>query len=68
MRRILPINASPIKKYRIANGMTVIQLAKRIKKSRQTVYNYEAGIQMPPPKLLVKIATILDVEPKDLIS
>ena len=67
MRRVLPINASPIKKYRIANGMTVIQLAKRIKKSRQTIYNYEAGIQMPPPKLLVKIATILDVEPKDLI-
>lgn len=68
MRRVLPLNAKSIKKYRIANGMTVIQLARRIKKSRQTVYNYEAGIQMPPPKLLVKIATILDVEPKDLIS
>ncbi len=68
MRKVLPINAKLIKKYRIANGMTVIQLAKRIKKSRQTIYNYEAGIQMPPPKLLVKIASILDVEPKDLIS
>lgn len=67
MRKVLPINASPIKKHRIANGMTVIQLAKKIKKSRQTIYNYEAGIQMPPPKLLVKIAKILDVKPKDLI-
>lgn len=68
MRRILPLNARLIKKYRIAKGITVIQLAKKLKLSRATIYNYEIGIQMPNPKLLVKIAKILDVEPKDLIS
>jgi transcriptional regulator with XRE-family HTH domain len=68
MRRILPLNARLIKKYRIAKGITVIQLAKKLKLSRATIYNYEIGIQMPNPKTLVKIAKILEVEPKDLIS
>lgn len=68
MRRILPLNARLIKKYRIAKGIKVIQLAKKLKLTRASIYNYEMGIQMPNPKLLVKIAKILEVEPKDLIS
>ena len=62
MRRILPINAMQIKKYRMAKGMTVIQLAKKLKMTRASIYNYEKGIQLPPPKVLVKIAKILEVE------
>ena len=68
MRRVLPLNAKAIKKYRIAKGLTVIELAKKVRKSRQTIYNYEMGIQVPSPKLLVKIAKYLEVEPKDLIG
>ena len=68
MRRILPLNARLIKKYRIAKGITVVQLAKKLKLSRASVYYYEAGVKMPNPKMLVKIAKILEVEPKDLIS
>ena len=68
MRRVLPLNARLIKKYRMAKGITVIQLAKKLKLTRASIYNYEAGIQIPNPKLLVKIAKILEVEPKELLG
>ena len=62
------LNAKPIKKYRIAKGLTVIQFAKKMKLSRTTVYNYESGESMPKPKQLVKIAKFFDVDPKELIG
>ena len=64
----IPLNAKLIKKYRIAKGITVVQLAKKMKICRASVYYYEAGMKMPNPKLLVKIAKYLEVEPKDLIG
>ena len=68
MRRLLPVNAKKIKIFRIANGLTVIELAKKIKKTRATVYNYENGTQMPAPKTLQEIATILNVNPMELLG
>ena len=68
MRRVLPLNAKPIKKYRIAKDITVAELAKYLKSSRQTIYNYEAGTQLPPPKQLEKIADLLEVKKLDLLA
>ena len=68
MRQELPLNAKKIKKYRLAKGLTVIELAKTIKKTRTSVYNYEAGIQLPTPKALSKIAKVLGVKPIDLLG
>lgn len=68
MKKKLPLNAKKIKMFRIANGLTVIELAKRIKKTRATIYNYENGTQMPTPKTLQKIAGVLGVSPMDLIG
>lgn len=63
-----PLNAKAIKKYRIAKGLTVIELAKKVKRTRTSIYSYEDGSQMPSPKTLVKIARVLEVSPKDLIG
>lgn len=68
MRRVLPLNAKKIKYYRIAKCMSVIELAKKTKLSRASIYNYENGIQMPTGKRLTKISKILGCEPKDLIG
>ena len=68
MRKVLPLNARKIKQYRIASGLTVIQLAKKIRKTRATVYNYENGVQMPTPKVLLKIAKVLNTQPINLIG
>ena len=68
MRRVLPVNAKAIKKYRIAKGITVIELSKKMGLSRTSVYNYELGIQMPTPKQLVKIAKFLETEPIQLME
>jgi transcriptional regulator with XRE-family HTH domain len=68
MRQELPLNAKKIKKYRLAKGLTVIELAKKIKKTRTSVYNYEAGIQLPTAKALSKIAKVLGVKPIDLLG
>ena len=68
MRKVLPLNAKGIKKYRIAKDKTVIELAKALKVSRQTIYNYEAGTQMPPPKQLAKIAKLLGTKKLELLE
>lgn len=68
MRRILPINAKKIKHYRIIKGMTVIELAEQLKMTRASIYNYEKGIQFPPPKVLAKISKVLRVKPQDLMG
>lgn len=62
------INAIAIKKYRMAKGWTVAELAEKLKSSRQVVYNYENGTQVPPARKLVKIAKILGVEPLKLLD
>ena len=67
MRKVLKLNAKNIKQYRVAKDITVAELAKALKVSRQTIYNYEDGIQMPPPKKLEKIAKLLDVKKLDLL-
>ena len=68
MRKVLTLNAKGIKKYRIAKDMTVMELAKALKVSRQTIYNYEAGIQLPPPKQLSKIAKLLGTKKLELLE
>ena len=62
------LHAKAIRKYRMAKGWSVIELAKKLKHSRTSVYNYETGKQMPAPKTLQKIAKLLEVNTIDLIG
>ena len=62
------LNAKAIRKYRIAKGMTVIELAKKLNVSRTMIYKYETGANMPTPKMVIKIAKVLGVEPLELLG
>lgn len=68
MRRVLPLNAKRIKYYRLVKGMKATELAKLTGLTRASISAYEKGIQMPTGKNILKIAEVLEVEPKDLIS
>ncbi len=67
MRRVLPINASKIKYYRLIKGMKAIELARLTGLTRASISAYEKGIQMPTGNNILKIAEVLGVEPKDLV-
>jgi transcriptional regulator with XRE-family HTH domain len=62
------LTAKSIKKYRLAKGMTVIELAKLVNLSRTSIYSYENGSQVPSPKRLTKIAKVLGVKPIQLLG
>ena len=62
------LNAKAIRKYRIAKGMTVIELANKLNVSRTIIYSYESGAKVPSPKTLTKIAEVLAVEPLKLLG
>ena len=68
MRRVLPLNASKIKYYRLIKGMKATELAKLTGLTRASISAYEKGIQMPTGKNILRIAEVLEVEPKDLIG
>lgn len=68
MRKVLPINASKIKYYRLINGITASELARRVNLTRQSISAYEKGIQMPMGDNILNIARVLGVEPKDLVE
>lgn len=68
MRRILPINAKMIKYYRLIKGMKATELAKLTGLTRSSISAYEKGIQMPTGKNILRIAEVLEVEPKELIG
>lgn len=57
-----------IKKYRKEKGLTQIELAKKINKSKSTIQKYEASDTMPPIDVLECIANALDVDLINLIS
>ena len=68
MKNQTTLNAKAIKKYRIAKGWSVADLAKRLKTTRQMIYFYENGTYVPPPKKLGKIAKLLGVKPLELLQ
>lgn len=66
MKRLL--TAAPIKRYRLVKGMSAEKLAELTGLSRTMISNYESGKNLPTNKNLVKLAEVLEVEPKDLIG
>lgn len=58
---------SRIKNRRTKNGMTQIELAKRVGLSRTSIANIEAGQQCPPLPVLYTICNELGTEPNALL-
>lgn len=56
-----------IKKLRESRGMTQMDLAKKIQRSRATVANIEVGFQNVTFDMLYSIADALNTEVKDLV-
>ena len=66
MKKLL--TATAIKKYRIIKNITAEKLAELTGLSRTLISNYESGKNLPTNKNLIKLAEVLEVEPKDLIG
>lgn len=59
-------NKEPIAKCRQDAGLTIDQLADRLKVDRTTVMRWERGEPRIPPKRLAAVATALNVRKIDL--
>lgn len=57
----------PIKRYRMAKGLTQTQLAEKVGVTYQTVQLWEKATA-PWPKHLTKLAGVLGVEPLQLVN
>jgi len=53
--------------FRIEKGLTQAELAKKLGYSRTSITNLEAGRQDFPVHKLYEIASILGIDPKDLL-
>lgn len=53
---------------RMAKGKTVPEIAKKIKRTRASVYDWEAGKSVPDPKMIPILAEIYDVDAEDLAN
>lgn len=62
------LQATNIKKLRICKGLTVQELADKIKVSRQSVYNYENGSQFPNKGVCKRLCKVFKCDIKDLIA
>lgn len=58
-----------IKKRRLELGLSVDDVAKKIKKNRATIYRYENGeIENVPSLILEQLASVLDTTPVELMG
>lgn len=59
--------AANIKRARMAAGLTQLQLAQRICRSKNCISMYEAAKRMPSVETVSMLASVLDVTLEDLI-
>ncbi len=59
---------SLLKRHRLANGLTIQQLARKCGVTGASAYAWEAGLSVPKPKHIPKLARALGLTPMDLIS
>lgn len=57
-----------LKQYRIANGMTQSDLAKKLSVSQNAISQYESGKRTPTVKRLTGIAEALNCSVSDIVS
>jgi transcriptional regulator with XRE-family HTH domain len=57
-----------IRRFRLAKGLTQIELGQRIGASQKVVTYYEVRGVSPPPELLVKMADVLEVTTDELLG
>ncbi len=60
--------AKNLTKAREKAGLTQAQLAKKLKKSRASISEYESGVHAPRLKLLVKIAQVTGTPVEELLA
>lgn len=54
--------------YRLQNGMTQTDLAKKLSISQNAVSQYESGKRVPPVKRIANIARALDCSVADIMA
>lgn len=55
-----------LKRHRLAQGMSIAELAARLKVDASTVGAWETGRNNPRPKMYPKLARILGIDPLEL--
>ena len=56
----------PLKRHRLAAGLTLDQFAELVGVSRQSVWSWESGASDPQPGMYPKIAKILGITPLEV--
>lgn len=57
---------SNLKRYRMAQGLTLAELGRKCRVSAAAVYNWEAGRCEPSARVFPRLATALGLAPLDL--
>ena len=64
----MKLTATKIRLKRLEKRITAKDFAKKIGVSTMSLYNYENGVKFPRPKIIGKIAMVLDCDIKELID
>ena len=67
-KRNVELYGSKVKKYRKKAGLTAQQLADALQITRSSIQNWECGLTRPDPEFLVRLFSILDVEPNEFFE
>ncbi len=67
-RRNLSIYGAKIKSFRIRAHLSAEQLAERLHISKSSVRNWECGLTRPDPDYLLRMFTLLNVEPNEFFG
>ena len=67
-KRNVELYGSKVKKYRKRAGLSAQQLADALQITRSSIQNWECGLTRPDPEFLVRLFSILDVEPNEFFE
>jgi transcriptional regulator with XRE-family HTH domain len=55
-----------LRRHRLAKGLTIIQVASRLRVTAATVQGWETGQWKPRPEMYPKIGAVLGIEPIEI--
>ena len=64
----MKLDTAVLKRARILQGMTQVDLAKAMKSWPQTVRAWESGKTMPRPATFRRLSRVLRLKPRELLS